>query len=117
MAEILADAVDDDPSDAERSAVRQARRRGRAVGAAQQGADLLTALARLGFEPSREHTRVLLHNCPFHALAARHTELVCGLNHAFLGGLLHGMQATGVKARLAPHPGRCCVELSVPEDE
>jgi predicted ArsR family transcriptional regulator len=117
IAEILADAVADDPADASRGAVREARRRGRAVGAAQQGTDLLTALARLGFEPASERGRVLLHNCPFHALAARHTELVCGLNHAFLGGLLHGMQATGARARLAPHPGRCCVELSVPEDE
>ena len=117
IAEILADAVADDPSDAERGAVRQARRQGRAVGAAQQGTDLFAALGRLGFEPSQQEGRVLLHNCPFHALAARHTELVCGLNHAFLGGLVQGMQATGVRARLAPHPGRCCVELSVPEDE
>lgn len=38
-------------------------------------------------------------------------ELVCGINHAFLGGFLTGLQAGGIDAVLAPHPGRCCVEL------
>jgi predicted ArsR family transcriptional regulator len=52
-----------------------------------------------------------LHNCPFHALAARHTALVCGLNHAFLTGLLTGLHATHRQAVLEPRPGRCCVEL------
>jgi len=115
IAEILADAVADDPADAERAAVRHARERGYSVGAAlraERGADLVDALARLGFEPERSADRVLLHNCPFHALATQHTELVCGLNHAFLTGLLAGLPATGVHAELAPHPGRCCVELT-----
>ena len=70
------------------------------------------ALHGLGFEPEPASGRVLLHNCPFHALATQHTELVCGLNHAFLTGLLAGLPATGVHAELAPHPGRCCVELT-----
>jgi predicted ArsR family transcriptional regulator len=115
IAEILADAVADDPADAEHGAERHARRRGHAIGAAlraEHGADLIGALARLGFEPERTADRVLLHNCPFHALATRHTGLVCGLNHAFLTGLVAGLPATGVQARLAPHPGRCCVELT-----
>jgi predicted ArsR family transcriptional regulator len=114
IAEILAAAVADDPTHADRAAVRHAEDHGRALGAAlraEDRPDLLRALARLGFEPEPAKGRVVLHNCPFHALAASHTTLVCGLNHAFLAGLLHGLDANDRQAVLAPHPGRCCVEL------
>jgi hypothetical protein len=37
---------------------------------------------------------------------------VCGLNHAFVSGLLDGLGAAGVQARLVPRPGACCVRLS-----
>ncbi|GAA2709621.1 helix-turn-helix transcriptional regulator [Micromonospora olivasterospora] len=114
IAEILAAAVDDDPGHADRAAGRHAHERGRAIGAAlaADGADLTTALTDLGFEPHPTTDRVLLRNCPFHGLAARHTALVCGLNHAFLAGLLHGLGATDRHAALAPRPGHCCVELA-----
>jgi predicted ArsR family transcriptional regulator len=49
---------------------------------------------------------------PFHALADRYTSLVCRLNHAFLTGLPDGLHAANAPARLAPHRGRCCVELT-----
>ncbi|MFG1951933.1 helix-turn-helix transcriptional regulator [Micromonospora sp. NPDC048830] len=113
IAEILAAAVDDDPAHAGRAAGQHAHERGRALGTAlaADGTDLTTALTHLGFEPHPTADRILLHNCPFHALAARHTALVCGLNHAFLTGLLHGLGATDRRALLAPRPGRCCVEL------
>lgn len=52
-------------------------------------------------------TEVRLLNCPFHPLAVRSPELVCSINHAFLGGFLTGLQAAGIDAALAPHPGRC----------
>src|SRR6266511_1221838 len=68
-------------------------------------------LADLGFEPADEGDRILLHNCPFHALAAHQTALVCGLNHAFLTGLVDGLGVTDRRARLAPRPDACCVEL------
>lgn len=115
VAEILAAAVADDPRCADRAATEHAHRHGHTLGSALRaghGPDLLAALTQLGFEPEATTGRVLLHNCPFHALAARHTGLICGLNHAFLAGLLDGLGATEVHARLAPHPGRCCVELS-----
>src|SRR5207248_3225293 len=82
-----------DPTEAARAAHQQAHRRGKALGAAlrtEHHPDLVAALHGLGFEPEPASGRVLLHNCPFHALAARHTSLVCGLNHAFLAGLLDG---------------------------
>ncbi|SEB90031.1 metalloregulator ArsR/SmtB family transcription factor [Streptomyces sp. TLI_105] len=65
-----------------------------------------------GFEPEREGpTRLRLRNCPFHPLAAKAPDLVCGMNHAFLTGYLQGLRATAVQAVLAPRPGECCVEL------
>ena len=114
IAEILADAVASDPAEAARAAHQQAHRRGKALGAAlrtEHHPDLVAALHGLGFEPEPASGRVLLHNCPFHALAARHTSLVCGLNHAFLAGLLDGLDDAATEAHLAPYPGRCCVEL------
>jgi predicted ArsR family transcriptional regulator len=114
IAEILAAAVDDDPHHADDAAGRHAHHVGRTLGSAlsADGTDLATAVAQLGFQPHPRSGRILLHNCPFHALAARHTGLVCGLNHAFLSGLLDGLGATEHQALLAPHPGRCCVELT-----
>jgi predicted ArsR family transcriptional regulator len=65
-----------------------------------------------GFEPAREGGCVTLHNCPYLPMSAHATELVCGINHRQLSGLLDGMQApTSMRAVLAPRPGRCCVEL------
>ncbi|NJC67916.1 helix-turn-helix domain-containing protein [Planosporangium flavigriseum] len=115
IAEILADAVVDAPADAERAAYRHARQRGRDLGAQVRAADagIVDALAALGFEPQSEPGRVLLRNCPFHVLAARHTGLVCGLNHAFLAGLVDGSGLTDVEARLEPRPGACCVQLTM----
>lgn len=129
IAEILADAVAEDPTRADAAAHRLAGQRGRELGAglAADGCGVLSALDGLGFEPRPEGAgpaagdpapaaprRVLLHNCPFHALATRHTALVCGLNHAFLTGLLDGLGAADVAARLAPRPGACCVALDLP---
>jgi predicted ArsR family transcriptional regulator len=115
IAEILADAVAGDPAHAGRAAQDLARRRGHDLGArlrAADGPEIGAVLDGLGFEPGREAERVLLHNCPFHALAARQTTLVCGLNHAFLTGLVEGLGVAGVRTILAPRPGACCVEFA-----
>ena len=89
---------------------RVARRRGHDVGRRSAGA--VAALADLGFEPDPAGGPVVLRNCPFRALAVRHTALVCGLNLAFVSGVLDGLGATGVHAELAPQPGTCCVRLT-----
>ena len=90
-----------------------ARRRGEAFAAGLGGVGLDEVLAGFGFEPERpDGATVVLRNCPFHALAVRQTALVCGLNHAFLAGLVDGLGlAGGTDARLAPRAGACCVEL------
>jgi predicted ArsR family transcriptional regulator len=98
---------------------RIARRRGHDLGTRRRvrDGDVLAALADLGFEPERTGGSVVLRNCPFRALAARHTVLVCGLNLAFVTGVLDGVGAGGVDAELAPRPGRCCVRLSKPSPQ
>jgi predicted ArsR family transcriptional regulator len=73
----------------------------------------MALLSRQGFEPVREAPGcVRLHSCPFHPLAATARELVCGINHRFLAGVLNGLgAATSVRAVLDPGSGPCCVEL------
>ncbi|WP_312871805.1 helix-turn-helix transcriptional regulator [Amycolatopsis acididurans] len=66
-----------------------------------------------GFEPVRPARDCLrLGNCPFHPIAAREPEFVCGLNLAFVNGLTEGLQVERtLDAVLSPAAGECCVEL------
>jgi predicted ArsR family transcriptional regulator len=69
-----------------------------------------SALRDNGYEPRREGDRVLLLNCPFHALAQTHTALVCRMNHALVGAMAKTLSPR-IEARLEPGPDRCCVVL------
>jgi predicted ArsR family transcriptional regulator len=127
LASILVEAVTTEQPEerAEHAAMRVARERGVALGAAERarvrggrvGAERALAtseqlLAREGFEPYTEAGAVRLRNCPFHPAADAAPELVCGLNRAYLSGMVEGLDAGGrVTAELAPRPGECCVEL------
>lgn len=127
LAAILLTAVRTEADDetAEGAALRVAREQGTSLGRAERerhrpgrlGAERAltrceSVLSGLGFEPVREApTRVRLANCPFHPLTARDPALVCGINHAFLTGLVDGLDAPSVCAELRPQPGECCVEL------
>ncbi|WP_020576857.1 helix-turn-helix transcriptional regulator [Actinopolymorpha alba] len=117
MAEILANAVVDDRPDARAAALRIARERGEQIGRLQRQDDerpgLHAVLAQLGFEPHSEPSggRTTLRNCPFHALVGRQPALVCGLNLAFVSGLLAGLGVEGAEPVLDPRPGACCVEV------
>ncbi|WP_408898510.1 helix-turn-helix transcriptional regulator [Nocardioides sp. R1-1] len=73
--------------------------------------ELATVLAGQGYEPSVSPDAVALENCPFDALAQKHTALVCGLNRSFVQGVADGLGCAGVTARLEPDPGRCCVTV------
>lgn len=124
LADILMDAVLEG-DDGQQAAVRVAGGRGEQLGAAEReqakpgrlGAEraltlCATVLTRHGFEPDRTApTELRLRNCPFHPLAARSPELVCGINHAFLAGFLRGLGAASVQAELTPRAGECCVQL------
>jgi predicted ArsR family transcriptional regulator len=70
------------------------------------------ALAENGYEPRRDHDQVVLVNCPFHSLAAKHAELVCGMNKAFIAALVETIGQDEVEARINPGPDRCCVVLA-----
>ncbi|MFC7450769.1 helix-turn-helix transcriptional regulator [Rhodococcus daqingensis] len=74
-------------------------------------ADLLAALEQCGYEPRAEGDDIALVNCPFHALAEQHTEMVCGMNLELIEGLLEGADCPGRRARLAPADGYCCVRI------
>lgn len=127
IAEILIDAVVTEQAEesARAAALRTARERGHEIGSAERAHTrpgrlgpersvnaVEPVLESYGYEPDRPApTTLRLLNCPFHQLVARSTELVCGINHAFLGGVLDGLQTSGIDAVLAPHPGRCCVEI------
>ena len=71
-------------------------------------------LSRHGYEPRVGDGELCLANCPFDRLAASHTGLVCGLNLALVGGLVEGLGATGLEARLDPEEGFCCVRVTGP---
>ncbi|URM95895.1 transcriptional regulator [Actinomadura madurae] len=127
LASILLDAVrgQAEGESGRDAALRAAGERGRAVGEAESrpvrggrlGAEraltcAVEVLERHGFEPEREGpTRLRLRNCPFHPLAGNDPDLVCGVNHAFLAGMVDGLGASAIEAVLAPHSGRCCVEF------
>ena len=69
-------------------------------------------LADYGYEPRDDDDVITLANCPFHALAREHTELVCGMNLDLLTGMLDTCDRGGMRARLDPAPDRCCVTLN-----
>jgi predicted ArsR family transcriptional regulator len=51
-----------------------------------------------------------LRNCPFHAVAQSHPEVVCDMNLSLLGALVAGLD-DDVQAVLEPGPSRCCVAI------
>jgi predicted ArsR family transcriptional regulator len=68
-------------------------------------------LAERGYEPRYDGQGLKLANCPFHSLAQRYADLVCGINVDLIGSLLDAAGATGLCAQLQPSPGRCCVTI------
>jgi len=121
-ARLLAAAVESDRGGTSRAALHDAARhfgeelgwrsRPRESGLAGAGQALRAALCEHGFEPwPDDGDLVYLRNCPFHQLAAQHTELVCGMNLALIDGLVAGLGASGQHPRLAQEPGRCCVVI------
>jgi predicted ArsR family transcriptional regulator len=73
--------------------------------------ELNDVLEELGYDPRAEPDGISLANCPFHALSADYTDLVCGMNLELISGVLSGMGAVGLHARLEPCETMCCVRL------
>lgn len=126
-ARLLVQAVEADTSGQSRGALGQAARRlggelGRGYRAEDEnrgaprddahGDDVEGALTRQGYEPCRGADGIIrLRNCPFHQLAERHREVVCGMNLTLVEGLVEGLGADGWHPVLDPQPGYCCVIL------
>jgi predicted ArsR family transcriptional regulator len=117
--QILATAIDRSTADgvSVRDAVADvAALRGRALAEAaepNEGTDLERSskvLAENGYEPRLADGDLCLANCPFDKLAREHTELVCGMNVALVGGVLDGLGCESLEAVLEPAPGLCCVK-------
>ncbi|HXI46068.1 MAG TPA: hypothetical protein VNH13_07190 [Candidatus Acidoferrales bacterium] len=78
---------------------------------------LVEVLGDSGFEPTVEDpgapgAAIRLQSCPYHALAATHRDLTCGMNLAWAEGVLEGLDGSaraGLEAELRPEPGWCCV--------
>ncbi|GAB3609058.1 helix-turn-helix domain-containing protein [Humibacter ginsengiterrae] len=82
------------------------------VEAGRRGGELIGCLRESGYEPAVDDDGdIVLRNCPFHQVAQRQTELVCGMNHALVRGILSGAGDDPDRAELAPCPGRCCVVI------
>jgi len=125
-ARILATAIDASEAPKIRNALaRTARSVGKRIGAearARAGSrpskksllvGMVTALAAHGYEPERAAGELNLRNCPFHALASEHKDVVCGMNLALIEGLVEGLQLPAARPVLAPEPGMCCVRLKL----
>ena len=70
-----------------------------------------SALAAHGYEPVQTSAEIRLRNCPFHALAGEHRELVCGMNLALVEGVVEGLELPRARPVLDPQPGMCCVAV------
>ena len=68
-------------------------------------------LTENGYEPRADDGRIIMANCPFHALARAQTQLVCQMNHALIGGLAEALGPHRPVTELDPAPDRCCVVL------
>jgi predicted ArsR family transcriptional regulator len=126
LAELLLEAISTTRSteDAIAAALRVARRRGRAVGEPERpqrsrrmGAEralalLRSLLDRLDYEPTQAGTGpVQFRSCPFHPMSTDSPEVVCRIHHAYVSGVVEGLDLASVEATLAPGSDGCCVEL------
>jgi predicted ArsR family transcriptional regulator len=65
-----------------------------------------------GYEPYvADDGSVRMRNCPFHALATGHRQLVCRMNHDLVGGIIEGLHFDDLDAALEPKSGECCVAI------
>ena len=134
-AELLVSAIEESTArggSAREALVRTAHARGLAAARAkfgsagqpdaQAGADFAGFLAAEGYRPEDDgEGGLVLLNCPFHRIAEGHTDVVCAMNGAFLGGAAAGcgidpdrVQALAIdelRAQGAGLPAQCCARI------
>jgi predicted ArsR family transcriptional regulator len=70
-------------------------------------------LEQLGYEPQPQASGDLtLRNCIFSELSTSHRDLVCGMNHAFVTGLLDGAHARSLHVERQPPESACCIRIT-----
>lgn len=112
--DLLSSAIEE--SDRTGEPVRQALtrvsvERGRSLGASAGSLDAV--LQSTGYEPQDDGDGgLLLHNCPFHALAVSHTDTICQANLALLNGAADGADEREREVCFAPRDGYCCVRIA-----
>jgi predicted ArsR family transcriptional regulator len=73
---------------------------------------VVRVLTEHAYEPRRTENTVTLANCPFKALAADHTDLICQLNHSLLTGFADTVAPDLLQASLERGENRCCVTVT-----
>ena len=116
-AEILAEALDEEFADLPQEtladvAAEYGREVGRRARARNGDSRLLSALRVIGYEPVTTGDDVVLRNCPFKHVAEARPEIICGMNLAFVAGVLAGTQSRSLHAVLSPATDRCCVVIA-----
>jgi predicted ArsR family transcriptional regulator len=87
------------------------RQQARTKGARQEA--VRRKLKQLGYEPHVQPTgEWTLRNCIFSELAASHRELVCGMNAAFVTGLIGGARLASLQVERRLARPTCCVWLT-----
>jgi predicted ArsR family transcriptional regulator len=124
-ARVLAEAVDTATTgqDVKGHALAVAAQQGRRIGelrapggrvSTDQALELtMSTLTDLGYEPELSADQVQLRNCPFDAVVDVAPTLVCEANVRLVDGLLDGLGATGLAARLIGPCDGCCVAIDV----
>ncbi|MEO7121584.1 MAG: helix-turn-helix domain-containing protein [Lacisediminihabitans sp.] len=111
--ELLASAVEEaDRSGAPVRTVlsRVATETGRKIGA--EAGSLQVALENTGYEPCDDSNGgMILTNCPFHRLAASHTDVICHANLGLLQGVADGAQDSEHEIIFDPSANHCCVRI------
>ncbi|QCB96914.1 transcriptional regulator [Arthrobacter sp. PAMC25564] len=125
-AELLVAAVEASTADgvpAREALLRAAYTRGQAAAQAAAATEgFAEFLAAAGYRPESDgEGGLILLNCPFHRLAAGHTDVVCAMNGAFLNGAAAGcgvapgrveaLDVEGLRACGAARPGQCCARI------
>lgn len=109
----LGETLDDAAREQGRELATEARRRaGDDPSPPALMATVRSVLDEQGYATRAEPAGLAFANCPFHALVAEHTDLVCGMNLAIVEGMLGGLPPLPVAAVLDPGEGRCCVRLA-----
>ncbi|MUL85793.1 MULTISPECIES: metalloregulator ArsR/SmtB family transcription factor [unclassified Mycolicibacterium] len=112
LAGILVTSIEQDTDGTVRAVVDQVARDAGAEAAHGADGDLIAALRDCGYLPHPDSDGgISLRNCPFHAVAKDHLDVVCGLNLELIRGAIAGSSSKDAQAELNPRPGHCCVQV------